>query len=504
VKVAGKLRLSFSVVIALTVIVGVVGIVGMVIINHGSTQMFESQSQPLSDLGMAREYFQRLRVQLREIVISSGDTTALDRIEADLINHERGFITFMEEYARTITRPDSLVLYGEIMTMFAIYQPSMQQIIASARVNAPPVQMMIMMEGLAVPTDFIMDALYYLAYARVVQAAHVNNINNFWFFVFFVMIFVVIAAGVAVAILLSWLISRSIVRPLVEIGKFAEKVAIGEIKMETVKKNAINITTTDEVGSLARILEKSYVDLNKNEQTRHRLAEENTALESLSRMKSEFLANFSHETKTPLTVISVNVQLAAELFEGEGEDAQIRKNALRRAQEAIMRGGHTAENNLWLASMQESRKKMERVDISLLLRRCTEVSRAAVSQNGNELVTKIKENLPHIYGNADNIVQVMNNLLSNANRSTHGGTITVRAELHEKSIIVSVADNGEGIAPKIKETLFERGVSGSGGTGIGLSICKQIVSAHGGKIWAENAQNGGAIIKFDIPILEKD
>ncbi|MCL2233455.1 MAG: MCP four helix bundle domain-containing protein, partial [Treponema sp.] len=162
-----KLAMSFLILSIMTIITGVVGIGGMTRINSGSREMYESQSQPLADLGIAREYFQRLRVQLRDVVLASGNTLELDVIAAYLVNHEQGFIRYIEAYRRTITDPDMIALYDEIMAAFGEYQPSMQQIMASARVSAPPVQMLIMMNGLEEPTNFVMDALSYLAYVRV-------------------------------------------------------------------------------------------------------------------------------------------------------------------------------------------------------------------------------------------------------------------------------------------------------------------------------------------------
>jgi len=270
-KVSMKLTTSFLIVITLTIFVGAVGIVGMMRINRGSREMFESQSQPLADLGMAREYFQRLRVQLRDVVLASGNNAELDMIEADLVNHERGFITFMEAYRRTITDPDMIELYGEIMAAFGEYQPSMQQIMESARVNAPPVQMIIMMNALSEPTDFVMEALYYLAYIRVLEATHVNDVNSYLSNVLLVVIIAVIAVSIAVALFLAKYISGLIGRPLAEIGLFANRVSIGEINMANVSRNSIDVGSSDEIGALARILEQSYAQLSEYERSWRRL-----------------------------------------------------------------------------------------------------------------------------------------------------------------------------------------------------------------------------------------
>ncbi|MCL2225611.1 MAG: ATP-binding protein [Defluviitaleaceae bacterium] len=455
-KVSTKLTMSFSIVIALTFFVGVAGVIGMVQINRGSMEMYESQSQPLADLGMAREYFQRLRVQLRDIVLASGDLEALALIEADLYNHERGFVKNIESYRQTIYDPEILELYYDIMFIFAAYQPGMQQIIASARVHAPPVQMILMMNDLVVPTDFIMEALDYLAYERVRQAAHANEVNRILFSTLFIAIIAVIAVILAVGILVT--------------------------------KNV----------SVLSKLEFS------------RLADENATLESLSRMKSEYLANISHETKTPLTLVSVDVQLVNELLtdakiEGgewklSAEDGLLIREAMERAQNAILRAGRITESNLRLASMQENREKITVIDISKLVTSSAEIRRGVAEKQGNRLNINVPDNLPRVFGNIDNLTQVVDNLLTNANNNTKGGDITIAASANEKFIIVTVTDSGTGISPDILPFVFKRGISGSGGTGIGLALCRSMVEAHGGDISLESEQGKGTAVTFTLPI----
>ncbi|MCL2500044.1 MAG: MCP four helix bundle domain-containing protein [Defluviitaleaceae bacterium] len=109
-RVSKKLTVSFLSVITLTVIVGVVGVIGMTQINSGSKAMYESQSQALANLSSAREYFQRLRVQLRDVVLASGNIPELETIETYFNNYERLFISYMEAYKPTITDEDVMAL----------------------------------------------------------------------------------------------------------------------------------------------------------------------------------------------------------------------------------------------------------------------------------------------------------------------------------------------------------------------------------------------------------
>jgi len=427
----------------------------MVQINRGSIAMYASQSQPLADLGMAREYFQRLRVQLRDTVLASGDLDTLSLIEADLYNHERGFLKNMETYRQTINDPNMIELYDDIMFTFAVYQPSMQQIIASARAHAPPVQMMLMMDDLVVPTDFITEALDYLTYARVRQAAFANDMNRTLFNALFFMIAVVIFLCVGVGVFIT----------------------------------------------------KNVAVLSKLEFAR--LADENAALESLSRMKSKYLANISHETKTPLAIISSNVQLAADIFEDlkmDNKDGKLISEALRFAQETTLRVGRISDNNLKLASMQEIQEKISEVNIARLIKGSTEMNRRTIEQKGTKLSVTIPDDLPTVCGNADNLNQVLDNLIANAYSHMAGGEITVQVESESGIITVSITDSGQGISPQLLPTVFNRGITGSnGGTGLGLSICKQIIESHGGKIWLDSpvANGKGTKVTFTIPEYKK-
>ena len=248
------------------------------------------------------------------------------------------------------------------------------------------------------------------------------------------------------------------------------------------------------------------------ESERH-LVSENAALERLSKMKSEYLANISHETKTPLTLISVNVQLVAELladaeivngeWKASGEDGAIINEALERAQEAVLRAGRITESNLRLASMQESREKMTVIDITKLIASSTEIRRGMIEKQGNQLTINVPDNSIQVFGNIDNLTQVMDNLLTNAYNHTKNGKIIVKAIADLKFITVTITDSGVGITPEILPHVFNRGISGSGGTGIGLALCRKMVEAHGGDIWIDSEQGKGTTVTFTLPIHDK-
>jgi len=125
------------------------------------------------------------------------------------------------------------------------------------------------------------------------------------------------------------------------------------------------------------------------------------------------------------------------------------------------------------------------------------------------LIKKVPENLPEVKIDANKIIQVLNNLVGNAIKFTpSNGTITVDAQLQNgHEVLVTVEDTGVGIAKNELEKVFtrfyqteERAATDVSGTGIGLSIAKEIVELHGGKIWVQSDSGQGAKFSFTIPV----
>jgi signal transduction histidine kinase len=170
------------------------------------------------------------------------------------------------------------------------------------------------------------------------------------------------------------------------------------------------------------ILSAGYAETKRREEE---LTAHNEMLSGVSRMKTEFFRNMSHEIKTPLTVISVHVQRAFELFMDSGVDNPKISGSLQRAQEEIMRTARMADNALWLASTQENRERIEPLDIAELLTNSAEIYRAMIEKRGNTLNLKIPYSPPSVSGIADQLIQMMANLLTNANTHTENGKINV-------------------------------------------------------------------------------
>jgi len=291
-----------------------------------------------------------------------------------------------------------------------------------------------------------------------------------------------------------------------------------------------------------RMLEKAGInaqtelELALEKEQRRSLQEENDTLDRLSRIKSEYMANMTHEAKTPLTVISVHVQQAREIFEEitnykaqsknevQGANDQLTAdgetiiNSLHRAQEEIMRVSRIINHSLWTASEQEVMQKMKPLNISEIITDTAERYREIAKIQGNIINISTQANLPPIFGNDDQLVQVINNLLDNAANHTKNGIIEITAELatadgatsatannasNSTHIQVTITDNGTGIPSELLPHVFQRGVTGSadkGGTGMGLPISQNIIKAHGGEITIETTQGKGTAVIFTLPI----
>ena len=231
------------------------------------------------------------------------------------------------------------------------------------------------------------------------------------------------------------------------------------------------------------------------------LVAENDMLDRLNTMKTMFFQNLSHDFKTPLTVISVNILDSAHMLDYEIDIDELREN-LDNAQREVMRMSRMVDSTIKQAVGQGTRQGMEPLDLSVLLRESAEIYRSMLARNGNTLTLDMPSFLPEVLGSADTLLLVLANLLSNANRYTRNGLISIYAGSDGDDITVSVADSGSGIKPEQLRSVFRRGVSDDS-TGLGLSICKNAIEAHGGEIGIESESGDGTIVWFTIPIADK-
>ena len=306
---------------------------------------------------------------------------------------------------------------------------------------------------------------------------------------------------------LALIISNSL-KPITSLTENANRIAAGELDVEVALENEDSdrpVETKNEIELLAIALRKLLIRLRQvqaleiREQT---LVAENDMLDRLNRMKTEFFQNMSHDFKTPLTVISVNILDAVHMLDYELSIDELREN-LDDAQREIMRMSRMVDSMIKHARGQDTKQDMKPLDIAILLNDGAETYRTLMERNGNVMIVKIPQTLPMVLGSADTLLLVLSNLLSNAYRYTRGGIIAVRAIEKDDMVLVTVQDSGAGIRAELLPHIFERGVS-DGGSGLGLSISKSAIEAHGGSLIIESELGKGTAVTFTLPVYRED
>ena len=253
--------------------------------------------------------------------------------------------------------------------------------------------------------------------------------------------------------------------------------------------------------SLILNLTRTETQLEQARREQAELDEANRLLDRLNAMKTEFLSNISHEMKTPLAVMSVNAQVSGTLLEiGESKE-EINRNLSVIADEAE-RLSRLVNGMLTLGSLQEGNSEMRRLDLSDLLRNICSTYQVLLQKQENRFRLEVASGLT-VYGSGDMLVQVMINLLSNANRHTHRGTIAVAAKDSAGEAVVMVTDDGTGISPDRLQEVLERRVTDGSGMGIGLSICREILEKHGGSLDLQSVEGRGTTVTWRIPLYQE-
>lgn len=232
-----------------------------------------------------------------------------------------------------------------------------------------------------------------------------------------------------------------------------------------------------------------------------RVEAEKEMLSEMNRLKSAFYTDMSHEMKTPLTVIAVNAQFAAQNI-GMGVVDEETVTDLNAISTEAKRLAQMVTSLVGIGRMQGTEGGL--LSVPPLLTETARIYQSLFARKENTLTVEVASDLPKVEGNADQLIQVLINLLSNANRHTSGGMVIIKGEVFNEQVRVSVTDNGEGIAPELLPRVFDRFCHGkTGGSGLGLSICKTIIEEHGGVIGIESETGRGTRVWFTLPIKEE-
>ncbi|HXX19522.1 MAG TPA: ATP-binding protein [Candidatus Acidoferrum sp.] len=232
-----------------------------------------------------------------------------------------------------------------------------------------------------------------------------------------------------------------------------------------------------------------------------------TELRRLERVRQDFVANVSHEFKTPLTAIQ---GFAETLLAGALEDPQHNRRFLEIIRDHAARLAALTNDLLKLARIEAGKLEVEFGPVNLLevVERCAETTLLKASRKQIALEAEIPPGLPAVRGDASLLREVLQNLLDNAVQYTPaGGRIRVSATASAREAVLTVEDTGIGIPLADQERIFERfyrvdaGRSReAGGTGLGLSIARHIVEAHGGRLWVESEVGHGSKFSFSLAL----
>ncbi|MFN8355497.1 MAG: sensor histidine kinase [Spirosomataceae bacterium] len=266
------------------------------------------------------------------------------------------------------------------------------------------------------------------------------------------------------------------------------------------------LKSSQELMAVNKELRRKSMEL---EEATLQLQNANERLKQLDRLKDDFLSTVTHELRTPLTSIRALSEILYDNPDVEHDEHQHFLGTIIKESERLTK----LINQVLDLEKYESGKQslfITDVEIATVLTDAIEsVERLALEKNIH-IQPVIDKYIPTIKADFDKLMQVVINLLSNAIKFSpaQGGEVSVSAFYLDNKVIVSVVDNGPGVAPTFHALIFDRFYQAEGqsvrkpkGSGLGLAISKKIIELHNGKIWVESQPNKGAKFVFTVPVL---
>jgi signal transduction histidine kinase len=294
--------------------------------------------------------------------------------------------------------------------------------------------------------------------------------------------------AVAVALVGGLLLARQLTAPLRALTDAARRLALGKGQPDGPDSvPQVQVRSQDEIGELGQAFNQMASSLARQETLRRNL-----------------MADIAHELRTPLSVIRSDVEA---LLDGVYEPSL--ENLASLHEESLLLS-RLVDDLRALAQAEAGQLRLTRqpVDLSTLLEQVLAGFDCSTDVESQLLYLDLPPDLPLVDADPQRVRQVVANLVSNAQRHAGGGQIRISAMPRDGSVLVSVADNGPGIAPGDLPHVFDRFWRGSStraeGSGLGLSIARELVRAHGGEIWVESTLGQGATFHFTLPQAHGD
>jgi heavy metal sensor kinase len=278
-----------------------------------------------------------------------------------------------------------------------------------------------------------------------------------------------------------WLASRSL-RPIADIGRAAQEIAAGDLS-----KRINALETESELGHLIAVLNSTF-----------------DRLETAFAQQQQFTSDAAHELRTPVAAILTQVQSA---LNRERTPEEYRET-LAACQRAAQRMKRLIESLLQLARFDSGQETLQRLpcDLAAIARDAVDLVRPLAEDRGVTIETQLAQ--AECAGDPERLNQVVANLLTNAvTYNKAGGRVQVTCHQTGSSVELTVGDTGEGIPSEDQPHVFKRfhradkARSGAAGnSGLGLAICKSIVSAHGGTLTFTSERGQGTTFTLRLPI----
>ncbi|KAA0761468.1 HAMP domain-containing sensor histidine kinase [Bacillus sp. SH5-2] len=295
--------------------------------------------------------------------------------------------------------------------------------------------------------------------------------------------------------LLSYLVSRSVIKPIFVLKDATEKIKEGNLDFQ------IPVTSHDEIGQLNQGFEEMRKKLKESIEMQTQY-EEN---------RKELISNISHDLKTPITSIIGYVEGIKDGVANTPEKMDKYLTTIH----TKARHMDTLIDELFLFSKLDLNRvpfQFETVELNMFMQELIEEMQMDLSKEGIEVNLQLHASLLYVTADCEKINRVISNLIHNSVKymDKEEKKITVTVSSDDDKVIVKVMDNGSGIESDTLPYIFERFYraeqsrnSSTGGSGLGLAIAKQIIEEHGGNIWAESELGKGTSIFFSLEKVEK-
>jgi len=309
---------------------------------------------------------------------------------------------------------------------------------------------------------------------------------------------------ISVSLIVVYVKYRKLVNTLDEIGKIFDYVSRGNLS------ERLHIRYNHELRKISLNINKMITSLQnrdvKIKDYQKELLRDIKKLKELEQIREDFSATLAHDLKIPILAEKNTLQFFLKGTFGEITGKQ--KEALENMQESnkdLLNLVNTLLD-VYKYDAVPTEPQKEPADIKDLMKECLNEISSLVVKNAHTLENNIKEEIPLVNIDKNEIKRVVLNLLNNAITYTQpGGIITLSHEACETEIIIKIKDNGKGISEVDIDKVFDRYFSKDikfrkVGTGLGLYLSKQIIEAHNGKIWVESSLDKGSTFAFSLPL----